>query len=286
MEIVVEAMRVALVSFGANAFSMLHETTAAAGHRPVVYAFGRSRPDGPADSAAALGRIIDSMPAKMDLLVPGSGEGLGHALAGYRLDLAVVYGFPWRVPPSALSAPTFGFVNIHSSLLPRYRGPAPMLWAIRNGDRDFGYTVHRMDEGLDTGPILAQRGGIPLDDDIRPGRLRSRTEPVIRELLTTALERIARNDPGEPQDEAQASYAGLMEPEFFRVDWSRTAREIHDQVRTFRFKGAGQGPVARLGEREVKVLRTRLTEGEGLRVDCADGPIWIVESEPVPEQAG
>jgi methionyl-tRNA formyltransferase len=64
------------------------------------------------------------------------------------------------------------------------------------------------------------------------------------------------------------------------VDWSSTAHEIHNQVRTFRFMGAGQGPVAEIGEGWVKVLRTRLTEAGGLRVECADGPIWIVESEP------
>jgi methionyl-tRNA formyltransferase len=280
---VVNEMRIALISFGAAEFSILHETCVAAGHRPVVYAFSRSmRPRTSVDDGAArtIEQVIGVMPADIDLLLPGSAEGLGQAFAGYHLDLAVVYGFSWKIPPAVLRMPRFGVVNIHSSLLPRYRGPAPVLWAIRNGDPDIGFTVHRMDEDFDTGPILAQQGGIPLDDDITPARLRSRAEPVIRELLTTALDGVARNDPGRPQGEAGASYAGFLEPEFFVVDWSSPAADIHHQVRTFRFMGAGRGPVARVRDRWLKVLRTRLTEGDGLRVECADGPIWIVESAP------
>jgi methionyl-tRNA formyltransferase len=217
----------------------------------------------------------------MDLLLPGSAEGLGQAFVGYRLDLAVVYGFSWKIPPGVLRTPRFGVINVHSSLLPKYRGPAPVLWAIRNGDPDIGFTIHRMDEDFDTGPILAQQGGIPLDDDITPERLRSRAEPVIRDLLTVALERVSTNDPGRPQGDAGASHARLLEPEFSVIDWTSSAREVHNQVRTFRFMSAGRGPIARVGERWLKVLRTRLSEAEGLRVECADGPIWIVESEPV-----
>jgi methionyl-tRNA formyltransferase len=280
---VVNAMRVALISFGVDEFSMLHETCTAAGHRPVAYAFSRSmKPRSPAEDGAIamIGQVVASMPPEMDLLLPGSAEGLGQAFAGYRLDLAVVYGFNWKLPPAVLHAPRFGVINIHSSLLPRYRGPAPVLWAIRNGDPDIGFTIHRMDEDFDTGPILAQQGGVRLDDDITPEGLRSRAEPVIRDLLTVALERISSNDPGRPQGDVGASHAGFMEPEFSVIDWSSPAREIHNQVRTFRFMGAGQGPVARVGDRWLRVLHTRLSETEGLRLECADGPIWVVESEP------
>lgn len=283
MASVVDAMRVALISFGAEEFSILQETCVASGHRPVAYAFSRSmRPRSPLDDGAvdAIGQIIGSMPLEMDLLLPGSAEGLGQAFAGYRLDLAVVYGFSWKIPPAVLGMPRFGVINIHSSLLPKYRGPAPVLWAIRNGDPEIGFTVHRMDEDFDTGPILAQQGGIPLDDDVTHECLRSRAAPMIRDLLTTALEKVARNDPGRPQEDSGASYAGLLEPEFFTVDWSSPAADIHHQVRTFRFMGASRGPVARVGDRWLKVLRTRLTEGDGLRVECADGPLWIVESAP------
>src|SRR5881227_1115980 len=97
-------------------------------------------------AARTIGQVIEAIPPDIDLLLPGSAEGLGQAFAGYHLDLAVVYGFSWKIPPSVLRMPRFGVINIHSSLLPRYRGPAPVLWAIRNGDPDIGFTVHRMDE--------------------------------------------------------------------------------------------------------------------------------------------
>jgi methionyl-tRNA formyltransferase len=240
------------------------------------------RPSGPVDAhaVAATGQILEALPPGMDLLLPGTGEGLAVALAGYRLDLLVVYGFNWKLPRAVLDAPRFGVVNIHTSLLPRYRGPAPVLWAIRNGDMETGVTIHRMDERFDAGPILAQRGGIPLEEDVTRERLWPQVWPVIADLLAVALDGVAKGDPGVPQDDEGASSAGFLEPEFSTVDWSRTAREVHNQVRMFGFMGRDYAPAARVGEQWLKVYRTRLEPAEGIRVDCADGPVWIVESAP------
>ncbi|WP_203862724.1 methionyl-tRNA formyltransferase [Plantactinospora mayteni] len=276
-----DPMRVALVTFGADEFSALHYTCVAAGHEPVAYVYCRSmKPKSRTDAhaAAVAGRLLEALPPGMDLLLPGTAEGLAEALAGYRLDLLVVYGFNWKLPASVLGTPQFGVVNVHSSLLPRYRGPAPVLWAIRNGDAEIGLTVHRMDEHFDTGAILAQRGGVPLDEDVTPQGLWKRIRPVLGDVLMAALDKVARGAPGVPQGEAGASYAGFMEPEFSVVDWSRTSAEVHNQVRMFRFMGPGHAPVARVGDRWLKVLRTRMQPAEGIRVECADGPIWIVES--------
>jgi len=216
----------------------------------------------------------------IDFLLPGATERLIDVLRGYRIDLLVVYGFSWRLPATLLRGLPVGAINIHSSLLPKYRGPAPILWAIRNGDIEIGLTIHRMDENFDTGPVLAQQGGIALGDDVTQERLWLRMRPVLRSLLTSALERVERGDSGEPQSEVGASYAGLLEPEFFNVDWSCGAQEIHNQVRVFRFMGVGRGPVAWIGNQWLRVLETRLQPSRGIRVECADGPIWITESEP------
>jgi methionyl-tRNA formyltransferase len=277
------AMRIVLASMGAEEFALLHATCEQAGHVPVAYACSRSmRPDHPADPYAvnAVGQLLGALPSGMDLLLPAGPAGLGDALAGYRPDLLVIYGFNWILPPAVFGLPRFGAINIHTSLLPRYRGPAPVLWAIRHGDPDIGVTVHRIDEGIDTGPILAQRGGIPLDDDITPDRLRSRLAPVVRDLLATALARVASGAPGRPQPDVDTSYARFLEPDFSEVDWSRPAREIHNQVRVFRYMGRHDAPVARVGESWLRLVRTSLTPANGLRVECEDGPIWIVESTP------
>ncbi|NMO56711.1 methionyl-tRNA formyltransferase [Actinoplanes sp. TBRC 11911] len=281
-------MRVALATFGIDEFAALHATCVAAGHEPVAYVYCRSmKPKSWTDAHAVTvaGRLLEVLPPGMDLLLPGTAEGLADTLGGYRLDLLVVYGFNWKLPASVLRTPGYGVINVHSSLLPKYRGPAPVLWAIRNGDAEIGLTVHRMDEQFDTGPILAQRGGIPLDDDVTPPRLWQRLRPILDEVLTIALDQVTKGFPGVPQDDADASYAGFVEPEFSAVDWSRTAAQVHNQVRMFRFMGPDHAPVAEVGGRWLKVLRTRLEPADGIRVECADGPIWIVESAPAQRPA-
>jgi methionyl-tRNA formyltransferase len=160
-----------------------------------------------------------------------------------------------------------------------------VLWAIRNGDPEVGVTIHRMDERFDTGPILAQRGGIPLDEDVTPQLLWPRIRPVLSDLLTAALDMVASQHPGIPQGDSGASAAGFIEPEFSVVDWSRSAHEVHNQVRMFAFMGRDHAPVARDGEQWLAVLRTRLEPADGLRVECADTPIWIVESAPATDPA-
>ncbi len=277
-------MRIGLISFGPAEFAALHETCDAAGHDPVVYAFSRSmRPRKPTDVAAArvAGEITAALPAGVDLLLPGSSDGLGASLRGYGLDLLVCYGFSWRLPRSVLQIPRYGVLNIHSSLLPKYRGPAPVLWAIRNGDADLGVTVHRMDGDFDTGPVLAQKGGVPLPDDVTSRSLWTDLSPVLREQLSIALDRVRDPSAGEPQSANGISYAGLLEPEFFTVDTTMTARQVHNQVRTFHFMGPSLGPTATVNGHRLKVLRTSLTPVSGIRLDCADAPVWITAYEPV-----
>src|SRR4051794_14757162 len=112
-------MRIALATFGVEEFAALHGACVEAGHHPVVYVHCRSmKPRGPVDpeTAATSGRILQALPPGMDLLLPGSGDGLAAALAGFRLDLMVVYGFNWRLPSSVLLTPRHGVINVHSSL--------------------------------------------------------------------------------------------------------------------------------------------------------------------------
>lgn len=279
-----DSMRIVLASMGAAEFALLHETCQQAGHVPVACAYSRSmRPGQPADPYAVrmVTQVIEALPSGIDLLLPAGPTGLGTAMSGYRPDLLVTYGFNWVLPPAVFGLPRLGAVNIHPSLLPRYRGPAPVLWAIRNGDPVIGVTVHRIDEGVDTGPILAQRGGVPLEDEVTRDGLRDQLAPVVRELLTTALSRIVQGDPGLPQPEAAHQRAGLLEPEFSRVDWSRPAYDIHNQVRVFRYLASEKAPVGRVGGQWRRLVRTSLAPAAGSeRVYCGDGPIWVVDSAP------
>ncbi|GAB2788506.1 methionyl-tRNA formyltransferase [Streptomyces daliensis] len=276
-------LRIGVISSGPAEFSTIHAACTDAGHHPIAYFYGRSlRSGGPNldDAGEMTASILDAVPEGMDLLLPGSVEGLALALESYQPDLLIVFGFAWKLPPRVLAIPPLGVLNVHVSMLPKYRGPAPLLWAIRNGDSRSGITVHRMDNDFDTGNILAQQDGIPLADDMSWASYCTDAMPVVYDLLRTSLDRAVAGDAGEPQDDSAASYAGFMEPEFSFIDWSGSARTIHDQVRTHRFMRSPDRPVARVGDRWLCVRRTSLEPADGLLVTCGDGkPLWITESE-------
>lgn len=274
-------VNVAVFSYSAAGFATVYEACASAGRVPVVYAHSRSRrPRQPARVPGNVAGIVADIPPAMDLLLPASCDGLIRALAPYDLDLIICNGFSWKLPRALLDIPRLGAINIHTSLLPRYRGPIPIHWAIRNGDPEIGVTLHWMEEQFDTGPVLAQKGGIALEDDVDPEALFRQLGTVAGELLTAVLPRVVDGFEGEPQDDSAASYAGWMERDFSFVDWSHSARRIHNQVRAFRFGVPGPpGPVAWLDGHWRALLRTRMEPGEGIRVECGDGPLWVVGSQ-------
>lgn len=277
-----QALRIAVVSSGPDEFTTIHAACVRTGHQPVAYFYGRSpspRTANLPDAERTTAAILGALPPGMDLLLPGGLEGLALTLAGYRPDLLIVFGFGWKLPKCVLEVPRLGAINIHVSMLPRYRGPAPLLWAIRNGDPFGGVTIHWMDEGFDTGNIIAQQDGIPLDDDITWQTYCVHAMPVIHALLTKSLGLVIDGYRGTPQDESASSYAGFMGEEFNVIDWSKSAREIHNQVRTHRYMRSLDHPLAKVGDDWSTIRRTSLTPADGLQVLCGDGPLWIVDSE-------
>lgn len=276
-------LRIVLATMGPEEFSTLHTVCEASGHTPVAYLHCRSmRPRDAVSPHAvdAIGRIAQALPPTVDLLVPADPAGLRRSLLGYEPDLLVIYGFNWILPPEVFTLPRFGAINIHPSALPRYRGPAPLLWALRNGDPDIGVTVHRVDAGVDTGPILAQATGVPLAEDTTFARLRRDLLPVVGDVLAEALTKIVSGDPGRPQPVEGATRAPKLEPAYSHVDWAHPARDIHNQVRLHRFISSATAPVAQVDGRPLRLIRTSLTPAAGRRVECGDGPLWITEAVP------
>lgn len=279
-------MRVVLMSYGAEGFAVLHGACREAGHDPVAYVC--AAPGRPGSAAADRGRalaggIMRSAPPGPDLLMPRGAGGLARLLTAYQPDVVVCSGFPWRLPPAALRAPRLGVLNVHPSLLPRHRGPMPVHWAVRQGDRETGVTIHWMDESFDSGPVMARRGGIPLEDDLDGDVVHRRIQDAVRELLPEALARAEDGCAGEPQNEADASYEGTMGPEDAFIDRSAPAWDAHNLVRAFRYGlFPVPGPLAVLGGDWMSVLRTSTEPGDGMRMECGDGPLWVTESVPVP----
>jgi methionyl-tRNA formyltransferase len=274
--------RVALISTVPPVAQSLTAALRELGHEPVAVITARRGepiPDRPTISD-------ETAPAGLDVLLARDKWSMEPLLRATGPDLALCWGFPWRIPQAALDVPRLGSVNCHPALLPRHRGPIPMAWAIRAGDASYGVTWHRMDSELDTGPILAQ-APVPIeDDDFDITVVGPRIGSVAIGLLPTVLARIAAGDPGDPQPTDGVTWAGHFGDDYAEVDWSQPARRIHDQVRAWAFTfglSPVVGPVATLDGQRVRLLRTSLTDpgDDARRVECGDGPLWIVESEPL-----
>jgi methionyl-tRNA formyltransferase len=154
-------------------------------------------------------------------------------LRDLRPDLFVVAAYGQILPKPLLEIPRYGAVNVHASLLPKYRGAAPIAWAILRGERVTGVTIMKMDEGMDTGDILSQRE-VPMEDEETAETLHDKLASLGAPLL---LETVSRMKRGEVtpirQDSSQVTYAPPLKKEDGRIDWKREAIEIDRQVRAF-----------------------------------------------------
>ena len=269
-------MRVVLISEVGPAVEGLSQLLRASGHEPVALLCVRRD----TERYTELSDLLAAAPPELDIVMPAARDRIAPLLGLFEPDVALCIGFPWKIPSDALAVPRHGIVNGHPSLLPRYRGPSPVSWAIRNGDREFGFTFHYMDAELDTGNILGQVR-VPLDDEHSWEELTPKLAETVGAMLPAVLARVESGDPGDPQDETQASYLGKFEPEYARIDWSRPAAEIERQVRAWRFHAAipRGGALAEVDGELVRVLRVSRKAGEGTAMACGDGTLWIVETE-------
>ena len=277
-----ESLRIVLVSTIVPVLEFLVPVLRDLGHEPVAVVGARS-----GRSAPPWGELANSTaPAGIAVLLPAGKHEVAGLLRAYEPDLVLSWGYPWKLPQEALDVPRLGAVNHHPALLPRHRGPVPMAWALREGDAELGITWHRMDAELDTGAILAQ-ATVPIeDDDSSIEQIGPKLAVPALGLLPGVLERVLAGDPGDPQDDSQATWAGHFGEDYATVDWTQPARSVHNQVRAWALTfGLSDlvAPVAELDGERVRLLRTSLRDpGSGARrVECGDGPLWILESEPV-----
>jgi methionyl-tRNA formyltransferase len=274
--------RVVIVSQIPRVAAGYAELVRSLGHEPVAQLAARYPPkyDSPRAREFAGAQLVEG-PQDLDLVYPAGRDRIAPMLRWYEPDLVLCTAFPWRIPADALAVPKIACVNGHPSLLPKYRGPMPMAWAVRMGETEIGMTYHVMDEQFDTGNILAQTS-VPLDDDETSETLWPKLGAASAELIPIVFERLARGDRGEPQ--VGGEYQSLFDDDYAFVDTTQTAEEVHRQVRAWRFAFIGKkrrGPILeRDGERR-RLAETSLTEVEGAeRLECANGPLWILETEP------
>lgn len=255
-------------AFAATALEALLTT-----HHRVVAVY--TQPDRP----AGRGRKVQLSPVKEMALAKGievrqpqtlKDENAQHELAGLNADLMVVVAYGLLLPQAVLDIPRLGCINIHASLLPRWRGAAPIQRALLAGDKEGGVTIMQMEAGLDTGPMLYTLR-TPIRDDDTGGTLHDRLALLGAQALVTCLPELADGRlQAEIQDERLANYAGKLEKQEGLIDWSRPAAEIDRKVRAF-----NPWPVAQC-RYDDKVMR--IWQAQPLNEGCAAKPGEVLRS--------
>jgi methionyl-tRNA formyltransferase len=148
-------------------------------------------------------------------------------------DAVVIIAYGQIVPARLLTIPRLGWINLHASLLPRYRGAAPIHWAIANGETTTGLTTMQIDAGMDTGPTLLQHE-LKISADETSSELATRMTGIGANLIVDSLSRLDRGEIfAQPQDSEKATYAPILKKEDGRIDWTRTAEQIYNRMRGF-----------------------------------------------------
>ncbi len=204
------------------------------------------------------------------------------AFAALNADIAVVVAYGLILPQAILDAPAQGCLNIHASLLPRWRGAAPIHRAIMAGDAQTGICIMQMEAGLDTGPVLLRRA-TPIGDDETTADLHDRLSGMGAGLIVEALANLPALIP-VPQPDAGVTYADKIDKAEARIDWTRPAVEIDRLIR-----GLSPFPGAKcdIGGEQVKLLASRLAPGrgkpgevlDGLTIACGDGAVEVLRAQ-------
>ena len=207
-------------------------------------------------------------------------------IAALAPEIIVVAAYGKILPKSVLDIPPCGCVNVHASLLPRYRGAAPIQWAIIRGEAESGVTIMRMDEGMDTGPMLL-RAAVPITPEETAGTLEAKLAPLGARLLLEALGQLKQGPlEGQPQDPALATLAPRLTKDHGRVDFTQAAERVRDLVRGV---DPWPGAFTTLDGERLLLFAPKVTSGggaagtvlgadrDGLIVACGSGAVAFRE---------
>ncbi len=259
------------------------------------------------DKAAGRGRPLVFSPVKrlainlgLPVVQPVSFKEAGavEQLSSFHPDVIVVAAFGQILPQSVLDLPTYGCINIHPSLLPKFRGSSPVATAILAGDEFTGVSIMLMDKGLDTGPVLA-RAQVPISAQDTTGSLTAKLSLIAAQLLLEVLTGRSRGEiTPQPQDEAAATYSSQLSKEDGEIDWRISAVDIWRRVRAFH---PWPGCYTRWQGRQLKIIEAVPLPGEGtpevgkivalnkegavFGVDTGDGVLGILKVQLEGKQA-
>lgn len=212
-------------------------------------------------------------------------------------DVALVMAYGRILPPAVLAAPRRGCLNLHASLLPRYRGAAPITWSIVRGETETGISLMQMDEGCDTGPVFTMHK-IPIGEDMTADELAAELAKLGASVVREDLVRVVEGAlVAEPQDSAQATMAPLLKKEDGRIAWGQSSRIVHNHIRGMTsWPGAFTSAEGKL----LKVLASKVAKDafdpnkneknaspgtviaagkHGIEVACGDGSIFVMRAQ-------
>ena len=237
---------------------------------------------GKADRKSAVQIAAENLGIPVRYPVTLRSESVRHDFELLRSDVAVVVAYGLILPPAVLAAPKAGCLNIHASLLPRWRGAAPIHRAIMAGDPETGVCVMQMAAGLDTGPVL-MRQSTPIGAQETTADLHDRLSQMGAALIVQALARLDTLTP-TPQPDEGVTYATKIDKTEARIDWTRPAAEVDRQIRGLSpFPGAWVD----IGGERVKLLRSHLAPAAGqpgqvlhdFTVACGSGAVQVTEAQ-------
>ena len=213
-------------------------------------------------------------------------------LRGLQPDLIVVAAFGQFLSQEILEMPKYGCINVHASLLPKYRGAAPIHYAILKGEKESGVTIMQMDIGMDTGAML-KKVVVPIGENMTMGELHDELCIKGAELLVEVIPEIeAGTITAVPQPEAEATYATLLQRSMEKIDWSKSAQEIHDLIRGFNpapgaFTTLPDGKTMKLWGTLVSDKKSEAVAGTVFEVNkhsfwvaCGTGTLEVTEVQP------
>lgn len=232
---------------------------------------------------------IEAVKCGIPVLHPASlkSEDAIAVFRAHNADVAVVVAYGLLLPKEILSTPKIGCLNLHASLLPRWRGAAPINRAIMAGDTETGVAVMRMEEGLDTGPVGLE-DVVKIDPDMTAGELHDKLSETGANLMTRALAALAVTGlQFTPQETEGVTYAKKLEKSETKIDWSKPAQEAHNHIRGLSpFPGAWFEIEGGKEKLRVRALRSTLGEGKGkpgtvldenLTIACGNGAVRLIE---------
>ncbi len=215
--------------------------------------------------------------------------------AGHQADVAIVIAYGLLLPKAVLEAPKHGCFNGHASLLPRWRGAAPVQRAIMAGDEETGVCIMKMDVGLDTGPVALEER-VPISPKMTANELHDQLSVVTADLMIKAMKALEKGMLDTvPQSQEGVTYAHKIQKDEARIDWNRSAKTVHDHIRGLSpFPGAWCEMTISGKVQRVKVLESELSAGrgapgqlltEGLAVACGDGAVRLHKVQRAGKQA-